>query len=342
MIRIGFIGAGGNCRRKHIPKLQAIEGVEVVGVCNRSEASSRAVCEEFGLATVYPSADAVLSDDTLDAVVIGTWPNMHKAYTLGALSAGKHVMVEARMAMNAEEAEAMLASSRAKPHLVTQVVPAPGTLPWDAQIARWVEDELGGLIHVETGGLGGGFIETTSPITWRLQRAYSGNNIMGVGIGYESMMRWVGPAARVHAQARIHVTERPSGDGGGTVKVDVPDLLNLMGTLVRDDATFTHSASRGVTGGEGGGGNRLFGRRATVTVRGKEPPLLTRAGAEPIAATESGPGWRVEEEFIGAIRGEEPIRLTTFETGVRYMRFTDAIHASLASDGGAAPIDNAV
>jgi len=32
MIRIAFIGAGGNCRRKHIPKLQAIEGVEVTGV----------------------------------------------------------------------------------------------------------------------------------------------------------------------------------------------------------------------------------------------------------------------------------------------------------------------
>jgi len=344
MIRIGFIGAGGNCRRKHIPNLQAIDGVEIVGVRNRSDASSQAVCDEFGLSTVYPSADAVFADDTLDAVVIGTWPNMHKPCTLAALAADKHVMVEARMAMNAPEAEAMLAAARAKPNLVTQVVPAPGTLPWDDQIARWVDEELGGLIHVETGGLGGGFIETTSPITWRLQRRYSGNNIMGVGIGYESMMRWVGPAARVHAQARIHVPERPvdEGDGGETATVDVPDLLNLMGTLERDDATFTHSSSRGVTGGEGGSPNRLFGRRATVTVRGKQPPLLTRPGAEPIAATDPGPDWRVEEEFVGAIRGEEPIRLTTFETGVRYMRFTDAIHASIAADAAAASIDNAV
>ena len=342
MIKIGFIGAGGNCRRKHIPKLRAIQGVEVVGVCNRSEASSRAVCDEFGLPTVYPSAEALLADDALDAVVIGTWPYMHKDYTLAALAADKHVMVEARMAMNAAEAEAMLAASRAKPSLVTQVVPAPGTLMWDDHIARWVDEELGGLIHVETGGLGGGFIETTSPITWRLRREYSGNNIMGVGIGYESMMRWVGPLASVNAQARIHVTQRPAGEGGGTAKIDVPDLLTLMGTLQRDDATFTHSSSRNVAGGEGGCPNRIFGRRATVTVRGKEPPLLTRAGQEPIAATDPGPGWRVEEEFIGAIRGEETIRFTTFETGVRYMRFTDAIHESLANHGAAAPIDNAV
>jgi hypothetical protein len=34
--------------------------------------------------------------------------------------------------------------------------------------------------------------------------------------------------------------------------------------------------------------------------------------------------FRVEEEFVGAIRGEEPVRLTTFDDGVRYMKFTAA------------------
>lgn len=38
--------------------------------------------------------------------------------------------------------------------------------------------------------------------------------------------------------------------------------------------------------------------------------------------------WRVEEEFIGAIRGQEAIRFTSFETGLRYMQFTQAVHES--------------
>jgi predicted dehydrogenase len=42
-------------------------------------------------------------------------------------------------------------------------------------------------------------------------------------------------------------------------------------------------------------------------------------------------GWRVEEEFVGAIRGREKIKLTTFEDGVRYMEFTDAVAKSAAS-----------
>ena len=42
-------------------------------------------------------------------------------------------------------------------------------------------------------------------------------------------------------------------------------------------------------------------------------------------------GWRVEAEFIGAIRGEEPVRFTDFETGVKYMEFTEAVHQSAQS-----------
>jgi predicted dehydrogenase len=38
----------------------------------------------------------------------------------------------------------------------------------------------------------------------------------------------------------------------------------------------------------------------------------------------------VEREFIGAIRGEEPVRRTTFEDGVRYMEFTEAVARSLS------------
>jgi hypothetical protein len=42
-------------------------------------------------------------------------------------------------------------------------------------------------------------------------------------------------------------------------------------------------------------------------------------------------GWRVEEEFINAIRGIEPITHTNFLDGVRYMEFTDAISISIQS-----------
>ena len=42
-------------------------------------------------------------------------------------------------------------------------------------------------------------------------------------------------------------------------------------------------------------------------------------------------GWRVEEEFINAIRGEELITHTSFTDGVKYMKFTDAIYDSFST-----------
>ena len=41
-------------------------------------------------------------------------------------------------------------------------------------------------------------------------------------------------------------------------------------------------------------------------------------------------GWRVEEEFVNAIRGREKIARTNFEDGVRYMEFTDSVARSMA------------
>jgi predicted dehydrogenase len=39
-------------------------------------------------------------------------------------------------------------------------------------------------------------------------------------------------------------------------------------------------------------------------------------------------GWRVEESFVNAIRGIEPVTLSTFEEGVAYMEFTEAVARS--------------
>ncbi|WP_247477143.1 Gfo/Idh/MocA family oxidoreductase [Bradyrhizobium sp. 169] len=54
---------------------------------------------------------------------------MHAEATIAALNAGKHVLCEARMALNAREAHAMLAASRRNPSLVAQIVPAPSPSP---------------------------------------------------------------------------------------------------------------------------------------------------------------------------------------------------------------------
>ena len=115
MVRIGIVGAGANTKLRHIPGFQKISDVEIVGVCNRSAESSQRIADEYKIPKTYDSWQQVVEDDNVDAVMIGTWPNMHCEITCAALEAGKHVLTEARMAMNLAEAQKMQAAAKANP-----------------------------------------------------------------------------------------------------------------------------------------------------------------------------------------------------------------------------------
>src|SRR5438132_10596367 len=124
-LRIGLIGAGANTRSRHIPGLKAIEDVEIVAVCNRRPGSTAAAAREFGIRKTFEHWQDLVADPDIDAVVIGTWPYLHCPITLAALEAGKHVLTEARLSMNADEAHRMLTAAQTHPDRVTQVVPSP-------------------------------------------------------------------------------------------------------------------------------------------------------------------------------------------------------------------------
>src|SRR5262249_50920531 len=103
-LRIGLIGAGGNTRLRHIPGLRALPDVEMGGVCNRRPTSTAAVAREYGIPRTFEHWQELVADREIDAVVIGTWPYLHCPITLAALEAGKHVLTEARLSLNAAEA----------------------------------------------------------------------------------------------------------------------------------------------------------------------------------------------------------------------------------------------
>ena len=118
-LRVGLIGAGANTRLRHIPGLRALPDVTLAAVCNRRPESTRAVAREYDIPRTYSHWEELVADPNVDAVVIGTWPYLHCPITLAALEASKHVLTEARMAMNAVEAHRMLAAARRHPNLVT-------------------------------------------------------------------------------------------------------------------------------------------------------------------------------------------------------------------------------
>ena len=228
VVRVGLIGAGRNTRERHLPGFQKIPGVEIVAVANRSRESGQIVADSFNIPTVYDSWRDLLEDPSIDAVCIGTWPYMHCTLSLAALDKGKHVLCEARMATNAHEAHAMLDASMTKLGLVAQIVPSPTTFKVDGLLQKLVsEGYLGDLLAVEVQVLGTSFVDTESPMHWRQDRALSGYNILNMGIWYEAMIRWVGPATRVMAMSKVNVPRRMDYDGNWQA-VTIPDHVDVL------------------------------------------------------------------------------------------------------------------
>ena len=330
-IRVGFIGAGANSRKFHVPNLKAQPGVELVAVANRSKESGERVAKEFGIGRVAGDWREIVEAKDIDAVCIGTWPYTHCEMTLAALDAGKHVLCEARMAMNAAEGRRMLEGSRRKPNLVAQIVPAPHTLEVDPTVkAKLAEGYVGDVLSVELQGSQGSFVSPDGPLHWRHDVSLSGHNILNMGIWYEAMMRWVGPARRIMAMSKVAVSRRKD-EKGVPHEVKVPDHVDILATL--GSGAVAHLRFSAITGLSPAPQAWIFGSEGTLRIEADAKRLSggrrsDKELREISIPAEKRVGWRVEEEFVNAIRGREKVTHTNFEDGVRYMEFTDAVTKS--------------
>ncbi len=332
-IRVGFVGAGNNTRRRHIPGFRAQPGIELVAVANRTRESGERVASEFGIGRVYEDWRDLVRAPDVDALCIGTWPYMHCEITLFALEHGKHVLCEARMAMDAAEGRRMLEAARRAPRLVAQLVPAPHTLEVDATLQELLaEGYAGEVLAVELQAAQGSFVEPEAPLHWRQDASLSGLNILNMGIWYEAMMRWLGPARRVMAMTTVAVPRRRDSIGTWH-EVRVPDHVDILAAL--GGGAVAHLRFSAVTALASPSEVWIFGTDGTLRLEADARRLSggRRGDRElreiPIPA-ERRVGWRVEEEFVNAIRGSEKVSRTTFEDGVRYMEFTEAVARSAA------------
>ncbi len=331
-VRIGVVGAGQIARERHFPGFKALPGVRIVAVCNRHRDSARLVATEFDIPKVHGSWEELVGDSDVDAVVIGAWPYLHCPVTLAAFDAGKHVLTQARMAMNAREAQRMLDGSLESPRLTAMVVPSPYGLAGDAFMRSLIDSGyLGKLAEVHVHSLNDQLADPKAPMSWRQNTRYSGFNMLTLGIVYESVLRWVPPAARVLAYASKINRVRFDPEQGKNAKVGTPDSVQVLTT--QSDSSCGVYRFSGVVWNDKSMGVALYGSEGTLIydllrdeIRGGKRGA---AGLEPIPipASQRG-GWRVEADFIAAIRGERPVTHTDFATGVKYMQFTEAVARS--------------
>ncbi|MCC7492588.1 MAG: Gfo/Idh/MocA family oxidoreductase [Fimbriimonadaceae bacterium] len=328
-LRIGIVGAGGIVKTRHLPGFQALDGVEVVAVCNRSEASGRAVAAAYGIPEVQTDWYELVRRPDLDVVVVGTWPYLHRDICGAALMEGKHVFCQARMTLNYADAKHMYELSQLTDR-VTAICPPPHVLAVEPLFLK-LRDEgfLGDLRLVRLQALTAAGADPSSPANWRQIAAYSGLNTMAVGIWLEILLKWCGPVAQVAGSLRTWIDQRPN-PLGGTYQVSIPDSV----TALLQFANGAQGVCEWSAVAHHGGGERLelYGSDGTIVHQvGRDELLVGRAaepGLRPLAVPAELRGeWRVEANFIDAIRHGTPVD-TDFAAGLRYMELLEALYRS--------------
>lgn len=142
-VRWGIIGCGDVTEVKSGPALQLARGSELVAVMRRTPHLAEDYARRHGVARWHTDAEEILQADDIDAVYIATHPGSHLEYTLRAAAAGKAVLVEKPMAMDARECTQMQAACA-----------QAGTALWVAYYRRALPRFLRVKEMIETGAVG--------------------------------------------------------------------------------------------------------------------------------------------------------------------------------------------
>ncbi len=112
-LKIGIIGSGGIARSCHMKGYATMpDDCEIVAVCDINPDQAKVAAEEFGVEQVYTDFHDLIADKEIDAVSVATPNAYHVRPTVEALKAGKHVICEKPLGMNAAECREMCRAAK--------------------------------------------------------------------------------------------------------------------------------------------------------------------------------------------------------------------------------------
>ena len=214
-INWGFLGAGFVASRGLAPAVHASRGAHLYAVASRDELRSATLEPQ----KVHASYDELLADERVDAVYISLSNSQHIEWVTKSLEAGKHVLCEKPLGLNAVETAAMFDAASRYGRLLIEAVWGR----WHPRFARIVDlvatGAIGDIEHIETA------FTFTSEMTdnYRLSPSMGGGALLDVGC-YQAHA-WV---ALTQGAADLTITElaRTVGPTGIDLTTDVSVQIN--------------------------------------------------------------------------------------------------------------------
>src|ERR1051326_2366666 len=344
MARIGIIGTGWGARVQ-VPAFREA-GLDVVAIAVAHRTNTHRIAQWLGGGEHAEWASLVASPG-VDLVSVVTPPSEHVKMALAALAHGKHVICEKPTALNAAEAEQLVAEARKHPDLITIIDHEMRFVPAMRAMRERI-GELGEIRYAEVRYASPSRGDRKREWNWWSDAARGGGIWGAVGSHYVDALRYLGMEI-VAAQAQLVTMIRERPFGTSTREVTSDDFaavhLQLAGGAV---AAMTLSAvsagpdeprTRTVHGENGA--RRFTSEKLLVALEGEPFTLAAggelgeRRGNSPGGAFGSGPFY-LGRALKAALDDGDHNALApaaTFDDGLAQQRVLDAARESARQDG---------
>ena len=149
-VRWGVLSTAKIGRVHVIPAMQKGEATTIAAVASRDAATARRVADELGIETAYGSYEALLADPTIEAIYNPLPNHLHVPWTLKALEAGKHVLCEKPVALDAAQAEQLVEASARTGRLVAEAFMVRHHPQWRKALEIVQSGRLGEVRAIQT------------------------------------------------------------------------------------------------------------------------------------------------------------------------------------------------
>ncbi len=238
-VKWGFLGAGWIANRAMAPAIHAAENAQLFGVASRDRARSA----KFEPKNVYDSYQQLLDDPQIEVVYISLANHQHLEWVNKSLEAGKHVLCEKPLGVNATEVQAMIDCAQRCNRLLVEAV----WTRWHPRFRRIVElVESGAIGEIKSIESQWGF-KSEMTENYRLDPLLGGGALLDIGCYQVNMWvalmngakdltinnvdRKIGPTKiDLTTEVKAMINDKTSVQLMSSFEKDVPQILKIEGS----------------------------------------------------------------------------------------------------------------
>ncbi len=219
----GILGPGFVATCAVIPALQQTPDARIIAVASRNDERAKLSAARFGIERAYHDYQTLINDPDVDAVYIALPNHLHRIWTMRAAEAGKHVLCEKPLAINAAECDVMITACQ-----------RANVLLMEAVMYRFHPRMLHLKHMLSTGELGDiRFLHTAfsfpfdfdRPHNFRVHSEFGGGALLDVGSYCVNAARWLIGSEPQQMQAVISYSQEGIDVSAGAVLCFEYDVL---------------------------------------------------------------------------------------------------------------------